>query len=100
VLLNILIRSSFACILLLADSSCPQFPESLASAAGRIFSPLISGASTPPTTARGARDSTQNGLGRPFEVRISDCSNVYGIHIWLMLSWVLHFHSYDVLCCI
>ncbi|KAG0610681.1 hypothetical protein M758_7G083600 [Ceratodon purpureus] len=48
-----------------------KFPETLASAAGRIFAPVISGVSTPPSTARGARDSVQNGFGRPFEHRFA-----------------------------
>jgi membrane associated rhomboid family serine protease len=46
-----------------------KFPEGLASAAGRLFAPLMSGVSTPPTTARG---SALNGPGgRPFEHRFA-----------------------------
>ncbi|KAG0603678.1 hypothetical protein M758_10G112900 [Ceratodon purpureus] len=49
-----------------------KFPEGLASAAGRLFAPLMSGVSTPPPAARGTRDAAVNGpVGRPFEHRFA-----------------------------
>lgn len=40
--------------------SCLQFPEALASAAERLFAPLLSGVSTPPATGRGGHANLQH----------------------------------------
>jgi hypothetical protein len=87
--------SSFACILLFTDSSCPQFPESLVSAVGRIFSPVIFGASTPSTTTRGARTQLKMDYvvhsRYAFQIAAMFMAYICGCKEWLMLSWALHF---------